>query len=599
MTPQDAQNTFFSPANIAMITRGSWLQQPHAPTSPTSGICTDTRDLLQPNQQSAPSTSTGQPLNHTKQGGATFLTLAGENHDAHTFLPTAAQNGASLLIVDNPDKTDIATINSAAPSVAPGILHVQDTLAALHALAFAYRDILADHNVKLIAVAGSNGKTSTRHLIHALLHGRMISSPTNASNTSPSPQSIGLPDRERPDLWRVHQLLGSQSPKSFNNHIGVPLTILAAPTTDDFLVLEIGTNHPGEVNTLAAIARPDAAVITSIGREHLEFFHNIENVAAEQASLLPHLKPNALIAIEKSAAPLIDAHQDQSPPTQPNHRVTFGFSADASYALTAFQQDFEGMSLDIQFPNQQTLNNIHLPFLGRHTAVNIMAAIAVAKWIGIDDIQLNLGFLALTTPPGRLQRITLQSGITLIHDAYNSNPDSLHAALDLLTSLYPRGSRSQPSAVAGSISPATDSSPATAVQNKPYSKTIAPGRIAILGDMLELGEHETDEHRSASDRIRDMLAANELRSAVFIGPRIAAAVEASFQDQPDSITTRIRIFPNISPAAEPIPQAIHDHLANIIDPGNIVLIKASRSLALERLIPTITKIYPLEAPDDI
>ncbi len=140
-------------------------------------------------------------------------------------------------------------------------------------MAGAYRDHLRDRGCKVIAVAGSNGKTTTRHLIHSLL---------SAS------------------------LRGSQSPKSFNNHIGVPLTLLAGGEADDFVVVEVGTNHPGEIDALGAIIRPDAAVVTSIGREHIEFFKSLEGVAAEEARIFSHVPAGGLlVAIDD---PLLDPY---------------------------------------------------------------------------------------------------------------------------------------------------------------------------------------------------------------------------------------------------------------------------------------------------
>ncbi|QQE13562.1 UDP-N-acetylmuramoyl-tripeptide--D-alanyl-D-alanine ligase [Planctomycetota bacterium] len=455
------------------------------------------------------------------------------------------------------------------------ILLVDNTLTALQTLARAWRDVLGDCNNKVIAVAGSNGKTSTRHLIHSLIHGRMVSldrSPANTGELTPPKHKLPVPNEERPDLWRLHQVVGTQSPKSFNNHIGVPLTLLAAKAEDDFTVVEVGTNHPGEVDALGRIIEPDAAVITSIGREHLEFFGDLEGVAKEEAALLAHLKPGGVIVIEQQAAKLIAPYA--KPPTN-HHRITYGKDNDASLMLQNFMQFPDGISFDVMLPGQKKLGPVNVPLIGYHNAINLLAAIGIAKWMGIDDIQLNLGFMAISPAPGRLQPIVYEdTNTTVIHDAYNANPDSLSAAFDVIESLA-ASSQGGSNQVIGAISPSEGGGQKFMGSGFVGTATREPCTI-VLGDMLELGEHEKSEHQAAADRVREFLERGLLTVAVFAGPRMCQAAQELKSVK--GIGHRVHLYPDWP--KNPTALAV----AKGIMPGQTILLKASNGMKLSTLI---------------
>lgn len=402
---------FWTPDRFAQVTGGTWLDEPDEPAAPIAGLSIDTRTL-------AP--------------GQAYLAIKGDRFDGHDFVGRAFEAGASLAIV-----SDAATLRK------PGRirLKVGDTVAALQALAAAWRDVLAEHECAVVAVAGSNGKTTTRHLIH--------------------------------QLATAGGLAGTQSPKSFNNHLGVPLTLLAARPEHDYVAAELGTNHPGEIAALARIARPDVAVITCIGAEHLEFFGDLEGVAREEYSLLDHLAPEGL-------------------------------------AFTP-REELEPYGGELALP-------------GEHNRMNAAYAEAVAMHLGVDEDRIAAALAQATPPPGRLNVMRLAQDVTVIDDTYNANPDSMAAALEVLAGT--RGNR----------------------------------RIAVLGDMFELGDAGEAGHSDV--RLRAEAIAD---AAVFIGQRFGG------QDWSDDLPARI---------------------AGMVNPGDAVLLKASRGMALERIIPAITEKYP-------
>ena len=461
--PPPTTMTFWTYTNLQRLTAGRWLAPPADPAAAVTGITQDTRTL---------------------RPGQTYLVVVGENFDGHTFVDAAFAAGASLAIVQrDPVAADpvAADVNPSAESAAPHddpaadshprlrmdqpILLVDDTVAALQQLAHAYRNVLADGGCTVISVSGSNGKTTTRHLIHHVL------------------TACGL--------------AGTQSPKSFNNHLGVPLTLLAADPTHDFVACEVGTNHPGEIDALARLVRPDIAVLTSLGEEHLEFFHDLEGVAREEAAILPHVRPGGLVLVPASAGNLLAPYYD----------------VQEDVALLSITDD-AGVPLE-------------LPLAGMHNRMNAALALAVARRLGAATTQAAEALKNCATPPGRMQVLRLKQNVTLINDAYNANPDSMRVALDHLSTLTGR-------------------------------------KVAILGDMRELGEQAPELHQAIESYASE--AADE---TILIGESFGA--DAWSADFAERVAARVR-------------------------PGDTVLLKASRGMRLERLIPAIEARFPPEAP---
>lgn len=425
----------------------------------------------------------------TLQPGDAFFAIRGERFDGHDYVQAALDAGAGLVVVDR-------EVDAAGP-----VLLVEDTVAALQRLASAWRDVLAEQGCTVIGVAGSNGKTTTRHMIHSVLQGgerRGVSARSSASSQQPGARRPGSPRR----------LAGTQSPKSFNNHLGVPLTLLAARAEHDFVVVEIGTNHPGEVATLSALVRPDIAVITSIGEEHLEFFGSVDNVAKEQASLLEYIQRNGVTLIDATSRGVIAKHLP--------------------------------MGADVAWIDGDATVPANLPLPGEHNRRNAALAAAVARRLGVSDAAIRGSLAAVTPVEGRGQAIHFggdgEPSVTVIHDAYNANPSSMEQALSMLAQW--------PVAAGGR-------------------------RVAVLGDMLEGGNGSEAAH----ERVGQLIRGIEIDTVIFIGPSMASAGRRGYGR--DGVA-----YPHWS---DELPAQV----AALIEPGDVVLLKASRGMKLERLLPAI------------
>lgn len=461
---------FWTYDNLARVTGGTWLAPPAdggavLPAAQRDAgpiIWHDTRDL---------------------EPGQCYLAVKGENFDGHDFVEQAFENGAALALVNSSTAPQTRGIGAACP-----ILAVPDTVTALQDLARVYRDELAQGTCKVIGVAGSNGKTTTRHLIHHVL--------THAGKT------------------------GTQSPKSFNNHLGVPLTLLAARPTDDFVACEIGTNHPGEIDFLSAIARPDIAVITSIGEEHLEFFKTVANVASEEASIMSHVVPAGWV---------------------------FAPEEDWDRYLA---KRFNRSDLEIAHGPSDVEGGWHVWLdRGVHMVLNARLAVAVALRLGVDNADCSRAMLDATLPPGRGELLVL-GDIQVIHDAYNANPTSTAVAISEFGLRERLGGCGR--------------------------------KVIVFGDMLELGDRAPVAHRSVGIQAES----DEIDLLVCIGHLAKGAAELLEHMQ--------------SHTFEHWTDDLPDQVAALLRPGDTVLLKASRGMRLERLIPAIEKRFgKAESPQPV
>ena len=429
--------TFWTYQNIADVTQGQWLVEPNDLGDVVAGLWHDTREI---------------------QPGQAYLAIKGENFDGHDFIDKAFDAGAALAIVSDP---------SLKPTPSSPTLCVNDTVKALQDLARAYRDELKAGGCKVIGIAGSNGKTTTRHLIHHVL--------TYAG------------------------LKGTQSPKSFNNHLGVPLTLLSAKPSDAFVACEIGTNHPGEIDFLSAIARPDIAVITSIGEEHLEFFGDLDGVADEEFSIVNHIAKDGFIV---GGLYDYDARLEKLVNGRFRWIKTYEGSCDPPWEM---------------------------PLLGEHNRNNAAATIVVACILGVDDATSGDALMKVRPAPHRGELIQLGEDVTLYDDCYNANPASVREALGVLDE-------------------------------------IADGQgVFVFGDMYELGDMGPAAHRAIGEHARSI----SLRRFITIGQLASqAAGDVQFDDWSETLP---------------------DEIAALIEPGDTVLLKASRGMRLERLIPAIER----------
>lgn len=418
-------------------------------------------------------------------GGDMYFAIRGEQHDGHDYVDDALKKDAACAVVSELDRIEKPLLRLGR------VVQVPDTVAALGRLASWYRRQFA---AQVIAVAGSNGKTTTKDLIAAVL-------------------GVKFP--------------GRAAKASFNNHIGVPLTLLSVDAADEFVVVEIGTNHPGEVAALGRIAEPDMAVVTGIGEEHLEFFGDLAGVAREEFALLSCMAPRAFAAVEAGAAALA--------PTRSLGGVTllkYGLCEDADLRATDLRATRQGYRFRI---NDRT--EYALPLLGRHNVVNALAAIAVAMRFRMSPEDIAEGLSRAKPPRMRLEPMTI-GDVTVINDAYNANPSSMRAALDVVDDL------------------------------------VATGRkVLILGDMRELGEQ--------SARCHQALGADAGRSTAHVVIAVGASARIVTDGAAASAgtTKRIYAFPTVEAAAEKI--------GALIAPGDLVLLKASRGVRIERLLDPI------------
>jgi UDP-N-acetylmuramoyl-tripeptide--D-alanyl-D-alanine ligase len=418
--------------------------------------------------------------------GSVFVALKGDRFDGHDHLPGAAAGGSVAAIVDREPSVDLPNMK---------FIQVPDTRVALGRLATHVRSLMP--KCRVIAVAGSNGKTSTKHLVQAALSCR---------------------------------LTGSISPKSYNNDIGVPLTIFEADPNQDYLVLEIGTNHRGEIRTLTNIARPDIAVITNCGAEHLEGLGDLRGVRQENASIIEGLNPNGLLVINGD-----DADLKQAVRQYPGRIVTFGF--DPTNDVWADDVQIQDNGTSFRLNGRST--RVFVPMIGRHNALNALAAIAVAKRFVLPEDEMILSLGQSSRPEMRMQR-TDTPFLTLLNDAYNANPSSMTAGLTTLIDLETDGRR-----------------------------------VAIVGDMKELGEHSERYHREIGRLVAEHRKSIDLlitvgKEAKFIATE---AVAAKFPK------ARVKSYED---AARALP------LTKLIRERDLILIKGSRSMRLETLVDPLT-----------
>jgi UDP-N-acetylmuramoyl-tripeptide--D-alanyl-D-alanine ligase len=358
-----------------------------AGTTPITRVHTDTRSL---------------------QPGDLFVALRGERFDAHDFLPQAAAAGAAAALVTH--GITLAADGRAHPL--PG-LQVNDTQTALSQLARAWRQ---HHHLPVIAVTGSNGKTTVTQMIGAILA-----------------------------AWMGDAALVTRG--NLNNHIGVPLTVLRLRQDDASrhrsAVIELGMNHPGEIAELADIARPSVALVNNAQREHLEFMNSVEAVARENGSVIEAL-PGSGIAVFPAGDAFAPLWQHLA-----GLRRVLRFTAVAGDAPPPAGVDVVGRaewvaggeaaahwSLCIDTPRGRVTTRVHLP--GRHNIHNALAAAAAALAAGCPLGAIGTGLDRFRAVAGRSSLVAVRlhgQALTLVDDSYNANPDSMHAAIELLAAL--------------------------------------------------------------------------------------------------------------------------------------------------------------------
>src|SRR5438477_857959 len=416
----------------------------------------------------------------TIKPGELFVALHGENFDAHNFLEQVAKSGAAGAIV--------AEQVSAKLPLQFAILRSNDTLAAYQNLAANYRKTLP---LKVLCITGSNGKTSTKDFAAAIL-GR---------------------------AYRVTKTEGN-----FNNHVGLPRTILQANREDQFAVWEIGMNHPGEIAALARIASPDAALVTNIGVAHIEFMGSREAIAQEKGALAE--------AVSVSGFVILNADDLLSASVVKRVRARVILAGIESGAIHA--EDVQQTSAGSEFTIIEGAHRCRaqLPVPGLHMVQNAMLAVAAGRAFGVSLEECAAGLVSAPLTKARLQ-IREINGVQFIDDSYNANPDSMKAALRTLMELDADGKR-----------------------------------IAVLGEMRELGDESVRAHREVGEtaaelKIDKLIAIGDVAAAIAYGARRAGLQNSS----------------TVASTAEAA-----ELLGELAAPGDLILIKGSRLARTEQVI---------------
>jgi UDP-N-acetylmuramoyl-tripeptide--D-alanyl-D-alanine ligase len=412
--------------------------------------------------------------------GELFVALEGENFDGHDYVADALEKGASAAVVSrSPDRVD--------PSA---VYEVDDTLVALGRLASHRRVAL---NAPIVAITGSSGKTGTKDLTRGALEGSL----------------------------RVHA-----TPGNLNNRIGLPMTLLGAPDEAEVVVLEMGTNEPGEIGALAAIAEAQIGVITTISESHLERLESLDGVLTEKLSLLSGLAADGQAVVGDEPSELPEAARK----LHPRCRVA-GWTGRADVEL---RPDRPEMDLEGCWGFHWKGHPVSLETPGRHTVRNAMLALTVADMLDVAPDRAAEG-VSRVQPTGMRGEVRRLGGLSLILDCYNANPQSTRAAIDLLADLSARE------------------------------------RVLFLGTMLELGAHSQELHH----QVLSYACAGHLETVVATGEFAKAARSAP----------ALQAWPGLLVRDDP--EAAYADLRSRLEGDEIVLLKASRGVALERLVPML------------
>ncbi len=421
--------------------------------------------------------------------GDLFVAIRGESHDGHGFINDVLDKGVRGVVLAIGSMADLSYSHWEKMGVTA--IAVSDTTTALGDLA-AFRR--RQSGVRVVAITGSNGKTTTRGMT-AMVVGQRYST--------------------------------LQPQGNFNNQIGLPLTLLRLKPDHEWAVLELGMNHPGEISRLASICEPDIGVITNIGPAHLEGVGSMEGVMHAKGELLAHIKSSGC-AILNNDDPRVRMLAD----SYRGARMLFGHAGDVSVTASDIEEKPEGVSFLLGHGAKSITLDLQTP--GRFMVANALAAAAVGCGIGLSLNDIKRGLEAFRPVPGRLVHNLIGRDINLIDDTYNANPGSMKAAIDTLTAV------------------------------KGDSRT-----IAVVGDMLELGDHAERLHREVGDYIAKS-GINRLYATGEFSQTVAAGAQAAGMD-------RQTIFIGTH-------EEIVEDLALRLLSGNWILVKGSRGMVMEKVI---------------
>jgi UDP-N-acetylmuramoyl-tripeptide--D-alanyl-D-alanine ligase len=468
----------FTVQEIARATGGRVLRDGGA----SVGVCTDSRAITE---------------------GAAFVALTGDKFDGHAFLAGAVAAGARTLVVSRDDVGPWASVAQ------PAVVRVDDTRAALGGLARAHRlrwGAAAAPRI-VVGITGSAGKTTTKTVLARIL-GAM------APGT-------------------VHATAGN-----LNNDIGVPMTLFGLTETHRYAVVEVGTNGRGEIENLAAMARPEVGVLTLVAAAHTEGLGSIEDVALEKGALLAALPPSGLSVVNADDARAVE-QVERSPAKK---ALTFGFAARADYRVVlAESRGARGNRLRIE--RRAGLVEVDSPLLGEAGALAIAASLAVAEWAAGRDVtskELDAALpLLARESDGRLSPVLLADGTLVIDDSYNANPASMETSLRAACEVAAREKRRL---------------------------------VLVLGEMRELGPVSTREH----DKLGALVARTDVAEVIGVG------------GEAERVTREAARAGKSAWFALDAEQAVGTVLSRVL-PGDVVLVKGSRGVATEKIVRALAE----------
>ena len=421
--------------------------------------------------------------------GDLFFALRGPNHDGHNFVTAALDKGAAGVVVEVAWRRH-SCLPAGTLAGVPRVIAVTDTLAALQNLAAWAR---RNWGGRIVGVTGSAGKTTTKDAVAHLLSAEL-----------PVGKTVG----------------------NWNNHVGVPLSLLRLPDEARVGVLEMGMNHAGEIRALAAIARPDTGVVTNVGYAHVEAFESIEGVALAKRELIEALDPERGIAVLNADDPRVLRFRE----IHTGPVITFGLAAGAD--VRAEDMAFEPHGTRFRVDGV----DFHTSLAGRHGVLNLLAGMAVARAFEIPLERLRDAAASFTIGKMRGERLE-HNGITIWNDCYNSNPEAVRAMLEVLRA------------------------------------TPARRHIAVLGEMLELGHAAEFLHRQAGR----CLAESGVDALIAVhGAARFMAEEAMRAGMPPAA---VHFFEDPADAGEFVRQ--------MAGPGDAILFKGSRGVAIERAMEKV------------
>ncbi len=419
----------------------------------------------------------------TLQPQEIFWAISGESFDGHWFVNEAEKKGAAAVVVEKRKAKRL-------PSLQIPLIQVKDTLTSLQQFSTWHR---SRFKIPVIGITGTNGKTTTKEMISWLLQTK----------------------------YNVHKTIGN-----LNNHIGTPMTLLRLNSDHEISVVELGTNHPGEIGMLSSLVNPTAALITNIGRGHLEFLSSIEGVANEKLALFRTLRKNGLIFLNRDDKQLASANIRRK--NIQDYSLTKSISARVKGLLTEVDKNGCGKWR----LNKSTIIQMRIP--GIQNVQNALAASAVGLSFGLSEKTIKKALEEYTAYDKRMQIINNGQSV-IINDSYNANPDSFYPALDTLAFL---------------------------------AKGKNKRKILVIGDMLELGKKSDELHQALFKKILQYKI-----DGIF-----------TYGDACQKAAKKVLVNGFSNTYSFDSHEALANKLKQFLKPGDVILLKGSRGMQMEKVL---------------